>query len=150
VGHITRVHEPAGPGVRVENGIYAGFDISLYYDSMISKLIVWGETRAEALLRMRRALEEYRIMGVKTNIPYLQQILNSPSFQGGQTDTQFLDERCPPVERELSAGLQAVAIAATLLIHQQKQQHPESAERSRSNSPTNNWKQIGRWMGMRQ
>ncbi len=147
VGRITRVREPAGPGVRVESGIYAGFDISLYYDSLISKLIAWGETRGEALLRMRRALEEYRIMGVKTNIPYLQQIFNSPSFQGGQTDTQFLDRRCPPAERERSQGLLAVAIATTLLAHQQREQHAEPTVPA--GNQTGRWKQVGRWMGLR-
>jgi acetyl/propionyl-CoA carboxylase alpha subunit len=149
VGRITRVRQPAGPGVRVESGIYAGFDISLYYDSLISKLIAWGETRGEALLRMRRALEEYRIMGVKTNIPYLQQIFNSPSFQGGQTDTRFLDRRCPPAEEGCSQGLLAVAIAATLLAHQQKKQRRAAAPvLARDAGWTGNWKQIGRWMGV--
>jgi len=149
VGRITRVRQPAGPGVRVECGIYAGFDISLYYDSLISKLIAWGETRGEALLRMRRALEEYRIMGVKTNIPYLQQIFNSPSFQGGQTDTQFLDRHCPPAEGERSRGALTVAIAATLLAHRQKQQrHTASPVLTTDASRGGNWRQIGRWIGM--
>ncbi len=150
VGRVTWVNEPAGPGVRVESGIYAGFDISLYYDSLISKLITWGETRGEALLRMRRALEEYRIMGIATNIPYLQQILNSPSFQGGQTDTRFLDQRCPPMERERSQVLQAVAIAAALLTHRQKQQQRGAPTVAvRDDSQTGNWKWLGRWMEMR-
>jgi acetyl-CoA carboxylase biotin carboxylase subunit len=150
VGRITRVREPAGPGVRVESGIYAGFDISLYYDSLISKLIAWGETRGEALLRMRRALEEYRVMGVRTNIPYLQQIFNSPSFQGGQTDTQFLDQR-PPAEEDRSQGLLAVAIAATLLTHRQRQQRQTASPvLAREGSRAGNWKQVGRWMGMRE
>lgn len=150
VGRVTQVHEPAGPGVRVESGIYAGFDISLYYDSLIGKLIAWGETRGEALLRMRRALEEYRIMGVKTNIPYLQQILNSPSFQGGQTDTRFLDRRCPPAAEERPKALQAVAIAATLLAHRQKRQrHPSPTVSVSHAGRHSNWKRAGRWMGMR-
>jgi acetyl/propionyl-CoA carboxylase alpha subunit len=150
VGRVTQVHEPAGPGVRVESGIYAGFDISLYYDSLISKLIAWGETRGEALLRMRRALEEYRVMGVKTNIPYLQQILDSPSFQGGQTDTQFLDRRCPPAEEERSQDLLTVTIAATLLAHRRKQRRREaSTVRVGEAVQGGNWKRIGRWMGMR-
>ncbi|UCC63032.1 MAG: acetyl-CoA carboxylase biotin carboxylase subunit [Anaerolineae bacterium] len=150
VGRVTQVHEPAGPGVRVESGIYPGFDISLYYDSLISKLIAWGETRGEALLRMRRALEEYRIMGVKTNIPYLQQILNSPSFQGGQTDTRFLDRRCPPAAEERSQDLLVVTIAAALLAHRQRQERRRaSAVLARNGGRTSNWKQAGRWMGVR-
>ncbi len=150
VGRVTQVREPAGPGVRVESGIYIGCDISPYYDSLISKLVTWGETRGEALMRMRRALEEYRIMGVKTNIPYLQQILNSPSFQGGQTDTRFLEQCCPPTEREGSQEVLAVAIAATLLAHRQRQQHrAASAGPVGGKGQAGNWKRMGRWMGIR-
>lgn len=149
VGCVTQVHEPAGPGIRVESGIYPGFDISLYYDSLISKLIAWGETRGEALLRMRRALEEYRIMGVKTNIPYLQQILDSPSFQGGQIDTEFLNRHCLPAEEERSSELLAVVVAATVLAHRQKQhQRRAPAVVVRNTSQADDWKRIGRWMGM--
>ncbi len=71
-GVLTMITPPTGPGVRVDTGVYPGFEISPYYDSLISKLICWGETRGEAILRMRRALEEYRILGVKTNIPFHQ------------------------------------------------------------------------------
>ena len=73
---------PTGPGVRVDTGVYSGFEVTPYYDSLISKLIVWGETRAEAILRMRRALEEYRIIGVKTNIPFHQALLELAALHG--------------------------------------------------------------------
>ena len=69
IGCVNNVYEPSGPGVRVESGVYAGFEVSLYYDPLIAKLIVWGETRGEAILRMRRALREYRILGIKTTSP---------------------------------------------------------------------------------
>src|SRR5689334_9866916 len=71
-GRITHSLVPTGPGVRVDTGVYPGFEITPFYDPMIAKLIVWGETRAQAILRMRRALEEYRIVGVRTNIPFHQ------------------------------------------------------------------------------
>ncbi len=79
--------------MRVDTGVYPGFEISPYYDSLISKLIVWGETRAEAILRMRRALEEYKIVGVRTNIPFHQTLMDSHRFMGGQYDTRFVEER---------------------------------------------------------
>src|SRR4029078_9592341 len=79
-GRITHSLLPTGPGVRGDTGVYPGFEISRYYDSLISKLICWGETRGEAILRMRRALEEYRLLGVKTNIPFHQNLLESPRF----------------------------------------------------------------------
>ena len=85
-GSLNSVIAPSGPGVRVDTGVYAGFVISPYYDSLISKLICWGETRGEAILRMRRALEEYRILGVKTNIPFHQQIMESYRFFTGNFD----------------------------------------------------------------
>ena len=69
-GTITTIRLPTGPGVRVDSGVYPGYEVTPYYDPLISKLICYGETRGEAVLRMRRALEEYRIMGVKTNIPF--------------------------------------------------------------------------------
>jgi acetyl-CoA carboxylase, biotin carboxylase subunit len=119
-----RDHNPAGadrPGVRVESGIYEGFEVSLYYDPMIAKLIAWGENRAEALLRMRRALNEYRIGGIKTSIPFHQQMMNSTQFMWGTFDTNFLQDRFSVTfierpEMELSA-----AIAAALVAHGKSQ-----------------------------
>jgi len=121
-GKITTLQEPTGPGVRVESGIYEGFEVSLFYDPMIAKLIVWGENRAEALLRMRRALNEYRIGGLKTSIPFHQQIMNSTQFMWGAFDTNFLQDRFNVTfierpEMELSA-----AIAAALVAHGKGQQ----------------------------
>jgi acetyl-CoA carboxylase biotin carboxylase subunit len=77
-GRISLTQPPTGPGVRIDTGIYAGFDISAYYDPLISKVIVWGETRAQAIVRMRRALEEYKIVGVRTNIPFHQAMMLRP------------------------------------------------------------------------
>jgi acetyl-CoA carboxylase biotin carboxylase subunit len=87
-GTITASLLPTGPGIRVDTGVYPGFEISRYYDSLISKLICWGETRGEAILRMRRALEEYRLLGVKTNIPFHQRIMDSHRFMAGLFDTR--------------------------------------------------------------
>ena len=92
-GRITHSLLPTGPGVRVDTGVYPGFEITPYYDPMIAKLIVWGETRGQAILRMRRALEEYRIVGVRTNIPFHQTMMDSHRFMGGQYDTRFVEER---------------------------------------------------------
>ncbi|PIV27538.1 MAG: pyruvate carboxylase subunit A, partial [Anaerolineae bacterium CG03_land_8_20_14_0_80_58_20] len=79
-GRITQSILPTGPGIRVDTGMYPGFEITPYYDPMIAKLIVWGETRGQAILRMRRALEEYRIVGVRTNIPFHQSLMDSTRF----------------------------------------------------------------------
>jgi acetyl/propionyl-CoA carboxylase alpha subunit len=130
--------------VRVESGIYEGFEVSLYYDSMISKLIVWGETRGEALLRMRRALEEYCIIGIKTNIPFHQQMMDSTRFIGGQFDTTFVENRFAMSEPQREAQRETAAVAAALWIHSKG--WPAASPQQPEPSP---WKQVGRWRAMR-
>jgi acetyl-CoA carboxylase biotin carboxylase subunit len=144
-GRISHILLPTGPGVRVDTGVYPGFEISPYYDSMISKLIVWGETRAEAIMRMRRALEEYKIVGVRTNIPFHQTLMDSHRFMGGQYDTRFVEERfsmnAAEEGRADKAGI--AAIVATLAAHQQTQRAAHIIQRGERD--TSNWKWLSRW-----
>jgi acetyl-CoA carboxylase biotin carboxylase subunit len=145
IGKITHIQLPTGPGVRVDSGIYPGFEISSYYDSLISKLIVWGETRAEAILRMRRALEEYKLVGVRTNIPFHQRLIDSVRFMGGQFDTRFVEERfsMESIEPIKQAPPEVAAIMATLVADRQAR---EAANIVRPNErDTSNWKWLGRW-----
>lgn len=97
LGTIAALTEPGGPGVRVDSSLYRGGKVSIYYDPMLAKLIIWAPTRAHAILRMRRALEEYRIIGIQTNIPFHLAVLSSMDFQRGRVDTRF-------VERFMEAG----------------------------------------------
>lgn len=90
-GKIESFHVPGGPGIRVDTHVYAGYVIPPYYDSMIAKLIVWGENRDEALSRMRRALKEFIIDGVKTTIPFHQKVMEDSRFTSGDFDTSFLE-----------------------------------------------------------
>lgn len=90
-GKITRLDFPGGPGVRVETYLQAGSSISPYYDSMIAKLIVWGENREEALQRGRRALAEFNIEGIPTTIPFHQKVLETEIFQAGEARTDFIE-----------------------------------------------------------
>jgi acetyl-CoA carboxylase biotin carboxylase subunit len=145
IGQITHSLLPTGPGVRVDTGIYPGFEISPYYDSLISKLIVWGETRAEAILRMRRALEEYKIVGVRTNIPFHQNLMDSHRFMGGQFDTRFVEERfsMEAAEEGKTTRPEIAAIIATLVAHQQTQRAAHIIQRGERD--TSNWKWLGRW-----
>jgi len=92
IGTIQSYREPNGPGVRVDSGLARGDNVSVYYDPMISKLICWGRTRAEAIARMRRALEEYTIAGVSTAIPFHKQVMNHPDFIAGNLSTHFINE----------------------------------------------------------
>lgn len=147
-GTLTQITPPTGPGVRIDTGVYPGFEVSPYYDSLISKLIVWGETRGEAILRMRRALEEYRILGVKTNIPFHQSLLDSHRFMGGQFDTRFVEERFSMSRAEDGKDThpEIAAILATLVAHRQSQQASQIVRRSARD--TSNWKWVGRWERM--
>ncbi len=147
-GRITHSLLPTGPGVRVDTGVYPGFEITPFYDPMIAKLIVWGETRGQAILRMRRALEEYRIVGVRTNIPFHQTLMDSHRFMGGQFDTRFVEERFSMDDaiESRSSNAEIAAILATLVAHQQSEL---SAQRVRRNErDTSNWKWVGRWERM--
>ena len=145
-GTITASRLPTGPGVRVDTGIFPGYEITPYYDSMISKLICYGETRGEAVLRMRRALEEYRIMGVKTNVPFHQHMMDSHRFLTGQFDTKFVEERFSMGDREAPDGMEA-AILAALVAHKQSQQASQIVAPGKRD--TSNWKWYSRWERLR-
>ncbi|MDP3773347.1 MAG: acetyl-CoA carboxylase biotin carboxylase subunit [Gemmatimonadales bacterium] len=90
-GLVTTFHPPGGPGVRVDTHLYAGYTVPPYYDSLIAKVIVHGNDRAEALARMHQALDGFIIEGVKTTIPFLGRVLMHPDFQRGDVDTKFLE-----------------------------------------------------------
>jgi acetyl-CoA carboxylase biotin carboxylase subunit len=92
-GRVTDYLPPGGFGVRVDSGIYIGYEIPHYYDSLIAKLITWGNNRQEAIRRMQRALGEFRIAGVVTTIPFLQRIMDNAWFQRGETYTNFIQRR---------------------------------------------------------
>ncbi|WP_258101828.1 acetyl-CoA carboxylase biotin carboxylase subunit [Marinoscillum pacificum] len=90
-GKITNLHFPGGHGVRVDSHVYAGYVIPPFYDSMIAKLIVSGQSREEAIVRMKRALQEMVIEGIKTTIPFHIKLMDDPTFKSGQFTTKFLD-----------------------------------------------------------
>ena len=147
-GRITQSLVPTGPGVRVDTGVFPGFEISRYYDSLISKVICWGETRGEAILRMRRALEEYRILGVRTNIPFHQNMMDSHRFMAGNFDTRFVEERfsMDQAEEDRVDDSQIAAILATLVAHREERQSAQIVQRGARD--TSNWKWVGRYERM--
>jgi acetyl-CoA carboxylase biotin carboxylase subunit len=151
-GRITSLTEPTGPGVRLESGIYAGFEVSLFYDPLLAKLVVWGESRAEAILRMRRALEEYRIGGIHTTIPFHQQVMDNTRFQGGQYDIGFVEgpegfRMAVEPSRELA---RVAAIAAVLVQHERDQQAVILGSARDGRGPgLSPWQQLGRVNALR-
>ncbi|MBF0565525.1 MAG: acetyl-CoA carboxylase biotin carboxylase subunit [Nitrospirae bacterium] len=90
-GKISFYYQPGGPGIRVDSSIYCGYTVPPHYDSLIAKLIAYGSNRKEAIDRMRRALGEYRIEGIKTTIPFHKTVLSNPDFISGNFDTGYLE-----------------------------------------------------------
>jgi acetyl-CoA carboxylase biotin carboxylase subunit len=91
-GKIVDRRTPAGPGIRLDDGVYAGWTVPNEYDPMLGKLIAWGSDRDEAIARLRRALDEYSTSGIKTNVSLFRRILATPDFQNGEIYTRWLDD----------------------------------------------------------
>lgn len=144
-GMVTQSLLPAGPGIRVDSGVYSGYQITPYYDALITKLIVHEETREETIARMKRALEEYRVIGVRTNIPFHQALLENPDFLAGNFDTQFVNDEVPPftgVQKD-EALPKVAALAAVLAAHDNTQRSAIVIRRAKRD--ISNWKWMGRW-----
>ncbi|MEM7032817.1 MAG: acetyl-CoA carboxylase biotin carboxylase subunit [Chloroflexota bacterium] len=122
IGQVTAFSVPTGHAVRVDNATYFNMEVTPYYDSLLAKLIAWGETRPEAILRMRRALAEFRISGVKTTIPFHIKMMNHTRFQAGQLDTNFLENHFNLKDTPNPNHLKAAAIAATLVAHRKSKE----------------------------
>ena len=117
---LIRVLRPAaGPGIRDDGGVSAGYTVPVYYDSMIAKLVAWAETRDEAIARMSRALAEYQVLGIRTTIPFFVWLMRQPDYRAGRYDTTYLDRLLADrrgasfSELEVADG-EVVAIAAAL------------------------------------
>jgi acetyl-CoA carboxylase biotin carboxylase subunit len=145
-GMVTAMTVPTGPGVRVDAGVTTGDPITPYYDPLISKLICWGNTRGAALLRMRRALAEYKIMGLKTNIPFHQNLLDSTRFIAGQYNTTFIEDSFF-LDDDPNLRPEIAAIIATLVAHDQRRKAAQVVRRNGHGEST--WKLAGRWQRMR-
>ncbi len=144
-GIISHTLLPTGPGVRMDTGVYSGFEISPYYDALMAKLIVHDSNRPRALARMRRALEEYKIIGIRTNIPFHQKLLCHPDFQTGNFNTQFVDSRLSahPAQPHAESYPEIAALAAVLAADERIQQ--SALVIRRANRDLSNWKWVSRW-----
>jgi acetyl-CoA carboxylase biotin carboxylase subunit len=140
VGEIAFSREPAGPGVRVESALYAGFQVSMYYDPLVAKVTAWGRDRDEAIRRMRRALTEFKIVGVETNIPFHTQVMASDAFQRGELHTDFIEEHYTVDSQSDPAEEAAALIAAVLLTHTRSAASPALHR----NGVATGWKAAGR------
>ena len=139
-GTITNLQEPLGPGVRIDSGVGRLSEVSIHYDPMIAKLAVWGRTRAEAIDRLRRALDEYEVAGITTTLPFFREIVRDEEFIAGKLDTGFIgrfNERRR--EPEVSVEDQDLAIIAAALHYRKRQQ-----QQVRVTSSVSKWKQSAR------
>jgi acetyl-CoA carboxylase biotin carboxylase subunit len=151
-GRINFLQAPAGPGIRDDSGVRSGSEVSIHYDPMISKLAAWGRTRAEAIDRLRRALDEYRVEGIKTTLPFFREIVRDDEFIDGRLDTAFIsrfNER-RQAARELSnrsddsaTTRQDIALIVAAL-HYQRLQQEAALNYLPASEPDSRWRLAGR------
>jgi acetyl-CoA carboxylase biotin carboxylase subunit len=162
-GRVTGLRAPDGPGVRDDSAVEPGADISIYYDPLVSKLIVWGRTRHEAVARMTRALDEYEVSGIRTSLPFFRWMLRQPAFAHGDFHTGYLDELLqsrhgePFDEPDLShAEVAAIALALREAIGAKPEPAAASSRSQRLRddgvgpaAPRSGWKATARREGLR-
>jgi acetyl-CoA carboxylase biotin carboxylase subunit len=155
-GTIQGLQEPSGPGVRVDSGMYTGLQVPLFYDPLLAKLIVWGQDRQQAIARMRRALAEYRVMGVRTTLPFERWLMENPRFIAGDLSTDFIVEEWDTRARGEETGTavaapqqlstaDVAAVVGSLLLSEQVEaeklrRHPASAD----HGERNRWRDLAR------
>lgn len=145
-GVIRACRHPQGPFVRVDSYAYPGYEVPIYYDPMISKLITWGDTREDAIARMERALSEFILSGIKTNIPLHKTVLKHPKFLDGTYTTQFLEKNFEVIEPEIFKYVDdhVFLIAAAITAYNDR----KSKDVSKLNL-SSNWKRSARKMQLR-
>ena len=145
-GTITHITEPLGFGVRCDGYVYTGYTIPIYYDPMISKLIVWGNTRDEAIERMRRALFEYKISGVKTSIKFLEKIMDAPEFRKGGYNTHFIEDNMDflMTDTECAYECENLALIAAFVEYTTQLREIEQTITPASTRHGSDWKEFGR------
>jgi len=143
-GTIRHITEPLGLGVRHDGYVYAGYEIPIYYDPMISKLIVWAPTRREAIDRMRRALHAYKITGIKTSIPFLNRIMEVPAFVEGKYNTHFIQDHEELLKPHTHASRRLKDVAAMTAFFDYLSKIETVKKNTFCKRPASNWKNTGR------
>ena len=140
-GKLQVYRRPQGAGVRVDDGYEEGMDIPIYYDPMIAKLITYGKDRTEAIERMKRAIVEYQIVGIKTTLPFCQFVLDHEEFVSGKFTTKFVEQYFKPelLKDEVPEDIQQVA---AIFAYDQYKENKQKAMQtsSTSGSKTSGWK----------
>jgi acetyl-CoA carboxylase, biotin carboxylase subunit len=149
-GIIGHIQAPEGIGVRIDSFIYDGYEIPIYYDSMLGKLIVWATNRDYALERMRRVLYEYKITGIKTNIDYLRRMMDIRDFVKGEYTTHFIDEHSKQLQhirdtrKEETENMAVIAAYMDFIVNGNETETKTSID----NSPISRWREFGKHKGL--
>jgi acetyl-CoA carboxylase biotin carboxylase subunit len=147
-GRMQHVERPTGPGVRLDSGIYPGWEVPIEYDPLLAKLAVWAERRDLAIARLKRVLGEYYVSGIKTNIPFFRQILDDPEFRAGTLHTGFIDEYLHSREPEEKQDPERDAIAAlAAAVFSMKSRPADPA--ADGHAPVSRWLTAGRERSLR-
>ena len=150
-GIIRQLTEPNGIGVRIDSYVYEGYEIPVYYDPMIGKLIVWATSREYAIERMRRVLHEYKITGLKTNISYLRRIMDIPDFVHGTYDTSFIGKHGEELQHPVNPGdeheSENIAMIAAYMDYLMNLEENASGS-SADNRPISRWREFGLQKGV--
>ena len=145
-GLIKHITEPMGLGVRTDGYVYEGYDIPIYYDPLISKLIVWALTREEAIQRMKRTLFEYKITGVKTSIPFLKRIMDTPDFVNGKYNTHFIanNEEYLMAKNDCNQECEDLAIFVAYLDYMEKMGKNIGKNDTEQHDDFSSWKEFSK------
>ncbi|HKW57217.1 MAG TPA: acetyl-CoA carboxylase biotin carboxylase subunit [Candidatus Acidoferrum sp.] len=150
-GRILSRHVPSGPGIRLDEGVYDGWTVPMDYDPLLGKLIAWGNSREESIARLRRALQEYSVTGIKTNAPLFRRILAEPEFLRAEIHTKWLDEilrrPAPPSEKTPQSTnriADAAAVAAAVWSANQSEKPRAASPSAPDSAQTSRWKLEGR------
>jgi acetyl-CoA carboxylase biotin carboxylase subunit len=155
-GKIIVYRPPDGIGVRVDSGVYQGATVTVFYDPMVAKLIAWGQDRREAIDRLRRALSEFVVKGIKTSIPFHLKVLRHPVFLAGHYDTGFIDQHMAGGKGEAAdagdaeeARRVAFMLAAIAAYRRDKERASRSLGQAVVGGGSDPWKEFGRRGQMR-
>jgi acetyl-CoA carboxylase biotin carboxylase subunit len=152
-GRITYLQVPYGPGIRDDSGVELNSEVSIHYDPLISKLAAWGRSRSESIDRLRRALDEYEVGGIKTTLPFFRQIVRDKEFQLGQLDTSFIsrfnerrdnERRIAREDSDKEEQLLADVAVIAASIHYATLRREASFNTQSSTDSQNRWKTSGR------
>jgi acetyl-CoA carboxylase biotin carboxylase subunit len=162
-GEILVYRPAAGPGIRVDSGVYQGARVTVFYDPMVAKLVVWGRDRAEAIERLRRALSEFVVKGIKTSMPFHQKVVNHPVFLSGKYDTGFIEQHMAggkgakfsdstlqtAADEDAAEARRVAFMMAAIVAFRRDKKRASEASATTATGGSDPWKNFGRRAQMR-